>query len=110
MDSYIIDEQVLGDFVDALLKEKYPGEPVEAHAEIKEQAKKDLDHQVLKAILGGLTQEQGTELNRILKENSSDEEAFASFFEEQGINLEKVITDAMASFKEDFMKGAGNAN
>ena len=109
MESYIVDESVLGEFVDALLKEKYPNEPVEAHADLRKVAIAKLNHQILKAILGSLTPEQGAELNKLLDENGEDPEAFENFFKDRNLDLEKIITDAMVEFKNDFEKGGEDA-
>lgn len=104
MESYLVDEAVLGEIVDALLKEKYPNQPTESHADIKKSLVKKLDQQILKAVVGSLTPEQGSELNAILEKDSQDPVAFENFFKDHDIDLEKIVTDAMAAFKEDFMK------
>ena len=108
MESYLVDEAVLGEIVDALLKEKYPDQPVEDHASIKKDLIKKLDHQILKAVVSSLTPEQGKELDQLLEKDSSDPVAFENFFKERNIDLEKIVTDVMESFKNDFMKGDKN--
>lgn len=105
MESYLVDETVLGEIVDAFLKEKYPDQPVEAHGSIRKDAIKSLDHQILKAILGNLTKEQGAELGRLLDDKASDSATFAKFFEENNIDLQTAITDAMVNFKKEFLGG-----
>ena len=105
MESYLVDEAVLGKIADALLIEKYPNEPVESHADIKKNLVKKLDHQILKAVIGSLTPEQGNELNELLKKDDSNPDTFEDFFKDRDIDLEKAIADAIVSVKDDFMKG-----
>lgn len=109
MESYLVDEQVLGDIVDALIKEKYPDDPIENHQDIRRDAIKSLDHQIVKSIIGKLTKDEGAELNRLLNENTEDPSVFDEFFEKHNIDLQATITDAMVSFKNQFLKGDENA-
>lgn len=105
MESYLVDEAVLGEIVDAILKEKYPNQPAENHADIKKDLVKKLDQQILRAVVGSLTPEQGNELNQLLEKDNSDPEAFEGFFKDHDIDLEKVIANAITSFKDDLKKG-----
>ncbi|MBQ8984956.1 hypothetical protein IJ076_00125 [Candidatus Saccharibacteria bacterium] len=109
MESQLVDPAILGQFVDALISEKYPDQPETNFANLREKAIKALDFQILKSILGSLTKEQGAELNQLLDNPSSDETTFENFFKDYGINLEAVLKDTMVKFKDDFMKGAQNA-
>ena len=108
MESYLVDEAVLGQFADALIKEKYPNDPAEKHAELKQTLMKKADHEVLRTIIGNLTPEQGGELERLLDENDTDPAVFTKFFEKHGIDLEKILRNAMSKFKENFLKGDEN--
>lgn len=107
MESYLVDEKVLGEIVDAFIKEKYPDQPISNYDSIRKDAVKSLDHQILKAILGQLTKEQGAELNHILN-GPHDESTLEDFFNKYDINLETTITDAMVDFKNAFLKGGEN--
>lgn len=100
MNTYLVDEAVLSDFVDTLS----PG----ASADVKKAMVEKLDHQILKAILVCITPEQGGELNKLLEEKPDDPDAFEGFFKKHNIDLEKVVTDAMVEFKNDFEKGGEN--
>ena len=42
MEPYLIDEKVLSDIVDTLIKEKYPNEPIENYQAIKKEAVKSM--------------------------------------------------------------------
>lgn len=105
MDSYIVDEAVLGQFVDTLLEEKYPGQPTDTLADVRKDAIAALNHQILKATFGNLTPEQGKELNDLLDENSSDPVIFENFFNDHHIDLEGIIKDVVLKFKADFLGG-----
>ncbi len=104
MESYLVDETVLGEIVDAFLKEKYPDQPVSAHESIRKDAIKSLDHQILKAILGKLTKEQGSELGHLLDDEASTSDTFTKFFEKNDIDLQATIADAMVNFKNEFLR------
>ena len=109
MESYLLDPAVLGEFVDALIAEKYPGQPAENHTAIREESIKALDHQLLKTMLGTLTKEQGAKLNQLLDDRNSNEQTFADFFKNNGIDLEAALRDTMVKFREDFLKGETDA-
>ena len=109
MESYLVDEAVLGEFADALIKEAYPNDPVEKHADLRKDLMDTTDHQIIKAIIGSLTEEQGEELSKLLDENTSDPNGFDDFFEKYNINLEEVIKDAMVKVRDDFKKVGQNA-
>lgn len=109
MESYLVDEAVLGETADALIKGKYPGEPLEKYADLKKSLMGKLDHQIIKAIVGSLTEEQGEELNKLLSENTSDPDGFDDFFAKNNINLEEIIKNAVQNFKADFEKGGLDA-
>ena len=108
MESHLIDETLLGQLADVLIAQKYPGEPLEAHADIKNDVITALDNRISRYIIGSITKEQGAELNQLL-DSSADEAAFEDFFKKHGINLEEVIKNAMNDFKEDFLKGGEDA-
>lgn len=97
---YLIDPAVLGQIVDGIINEKYPGN--EVSAEFKERAMLALDNQILRDILANLTSEQGQELNALLDQEDSTSETFEKFFAEQNIDLEKILKATMEEFKSRF--------
>lgn len=108
MESYLVDKAVLGEFVDNLISAKYPDQPADKYANLREDAIKALDHQILRAIIGKLTKEQGAELNKLLDDPNATEATFTEFFEQRHINLEETIKDAMVNFRDNFLKGGQN--
>ncbi len=109
MNTYFVDEAVLSETAEALIKEKYPGEPLEKHAALKTDLMKKIDHQISKAFIGSLTQEQGEELAEIMDKNPESEEALDDFFQRHNIDLQTVFTNVMIDLKNDFLKGDKNA-
>lgn len=109
MESYLVDAAVLGETADNLIKEKYPGEPLEKYADLRKDLMGRLDHQIIKAIVGNLTEEQGEELTQLLSENTSDPNGFDDFFAKNNINLEEIIKNAVQNFRTDFVKGGSDA-
>lgn len=108
MESYLVDEAILGEFVDALIKEKYPNDPADAHTDIRGEAIKNLDFQILKAIITRLTKEQGAELAKLAEKDDTEPAAFEEFFNRCHIDIETVLKDTMANFKDEFLKGGVN--
>jgi len=96
MNKYLVDEAVLSEAADALLKEN----PAMSKADLMQK----IDHQITKAIVGSLTEEQGAELEKILDEGAT-EDAIDDFFAKYNINLEEVIKNAILEFKKDFDEG-----
>lgn len=97
MNTYLVDEAVLSEAADALIKEN----PAMQKADLMQK----LDHQITKAIVGSLTEEQGAELEKLLDENATDPTAFDDFFAKHNINLEEVIKKAVVDFKKAFDEG-----
>ncbi|MBQ3293233.1 hypothetical protein IJG93_02970 [Candidatus Saccharibacteria bacterium] len=105
---YLIEPEVLGQIVDALIDKKYPNKK-DIPAGLKNEAMQALDYQILRDILGSLTKEQGQELSALLDKDDSDEDALQKFFESQNIDLDKVVEKSMVDFKNRFLGGNQNA-
>lgn len=104
MNNYLVDESVLGQFADALIKEKFPDDTA-AHADLRNALMAKTDHQIIKSIISNLTEEQGAELSKLLDSDTTAPEDFDKFFEKYGVNLEEVIKTAMLEVKDEFEKG-----
>ena len=107
METYLVEPEILEQFADHLIGEKYPDHPISSHANIKKEIMKALDHQILKGILGSLTKEQGAELNRLL-DKTEDPAAFEAFFTRYNIDLEENIKNTMVNFRNNFLEGGQN--
>lgn len=109
MESYLIDPAVLEKIIDGFISEKYPDQPIEKFNNIKKEAMRALDHQVMRNVLGSLTKEQGEELEALLDKNDSDPDAFTEFFSSRSIDLQEILKNTMVKFKKDFLEGGKNA-
>ena len=96
MNKYLVDEAVLSKAADALIKEN----PTMSKTDLMQK----LDHQIIKTIVGSLTEEQGAELEKIL-DGDTTEEAIDDFFAKYNINLEEIIKNAVLDFKKEFDEG-----
>ena len=107
MESYLVDQEILEQFADHLLSEKYPDQPVSNHANTKKEIMRAFDHQVLKDILGNLTKEQGAELNYLL-DKTENPAAFEDFFTRHDIDLSAILKNTMVVFRNNFLGGNDN--
>lgn len=104
MESILNSREIMGQFVDALLAQKYPGQPADALQDERESAIKSLDDEVCYAIFGSLDTEQLAEINQIL-DTTPDESHITAFFDKVGINPEKQSSEAMQNFAKKFLGG-----
>ena len=105
MDNYLVDRETLGQFVDSLIKTKFPNQPASDFVNLREDAIRTLDERIANSIFGGLSDPQLIELNQLLDDESTDESAFANFFTKSGINVEQSITGVFSDFKREFLGG-----
>lgn len=108
MDNYLMDRETLGQFVDELIKTK--ALPVDDTAELealREREMKALDDRVINEVFGRLSDEQAAELNQLLDREEESTEAFEEFFQNAGIDVEKIIEQTMQDFATEFL-GGGN--
>ena len=108
MELYLVDEAVLIEFVDALLREKYSDSPIDNYDSVERKAVRTLDQQISEAILGSLNAEQVVELERLLDDSSAKPSMFQDFFNNNGIDLQKIIEDTMANFRSEFLREGNN--
>ena len=106
MDNYLLDRQTLGQFVDELIKRKaLPVDNAAELEELREREMKALDDKVFDAVFGRLNDEQAKELNQLLDNEEESQDVFADFFQNAGIDLEKIIEQTMQDFATDFLGG-----
>ena len=110
MNNYLIDREILGKFVDELIKNKaLPVATAEGLNDLREQTIQDLDDRIADAIFGKFTEEQYTKFNQLLDDDNSTEEDYENFFNETGLNIEQITSDTMQQFATEFLKGGENA-
>lgn len=105
MENNLIDRETLGQFVDALIARKYPGQPTESLGNIREEAMKSLDDEIGLAIFGSLNGEQLAEINSILDETPDDDARISEFFKDAGINVQEKIAETFQAFGAKFVGG-----
>ena len=106
MDSYLIDRETLGKFVDELIKNKaLPVSTAEELSAKREELIKSLDEKIGLAVLNSLTEEQGEEFDRLLDQDDGSAEPYQEFFQRAGLNIEKIITDAVKDFQAEVLGG-----
>lgn len=109
MDNYLIDKEMLSQFVDELIKKKpLPLDSVEEFNQFREQQIKALDDSVSFAIFNKLTDEQLQEVNQLLDNQETAPEVFQEFFSKCGVNLEETITEALQAFQNKFLEEGKN--
>lgn len=105
MENYLVDRETLAQAVDELMKQK----PLSANSaeelnDIREKAIRDLDDRIGMAVFGGLSKEQLIEFDRLL-DSEDREEVYQKFFNDAGVDLQKVISEAIVSFRDEFLGG-----
>lgn len=106
MNDYLIDQEVLSQFVDELIKKKaLPVNSPEELNNLRENSIKELDRRIGRAIFGRFTKEQNGEFNQILDKPGVTENDFQNFFEKHNFNIEKILTNTMEAFGKEFLGG-----
>ena len=105
MDDCFIERETLGELIDTLLAQKYPGTPAMELAEVRETNIKKLDDHIVKAVFGSLSEEKLNELSSMLDKNENNPMVFQAFFRNSGIDLEQVISDAAKEYSSAFLGG-----
>lgn len=106
MDNYLIDRETLGKFVDELIKQKaLPVNTPEELSTLREEVITKLDDKIGMAIFGSLTKAQYAELNSLLDDETATEATFDAFFHQNGINIDKIVTETIQAFGAEFLGG-----
>ena len=109
MEEYLIDRETLEKFIDELMKKRpLPVDNAEELGKYKEEQMKALDDYIAKSILGNLSESQATEFNQLLDNEQENSDTFQAFFQNNGIDLEKIITKAAESFATQYLEGGQN--
>ena len=108
MNNYLIDEEVLAEFADNLLKQKFPNQTAGENAPLREKITKELDDKITKELFGSLSEEQLAELNQILDNENASEIEFQSFFEGVNIDVEHIMMTTMTNYQKQFLTGGEN--
>ncbi len=103
MKNYLIEDSLLGGFVDQILNldefMKYGSE----RYGLRDWAMEVLDKNIGIAIFGRLTEDQRNEFLEMTK-NDSSEEDYRGFFAKTGLNLEEIMKDEMMDLKNQIIE------
>ena len=109
MNNYLIDREILGQFVDELIKQKAlpVNNPEELNA-LREEAIKNLDEAIGVAIFSKLTKEQYAEFDQLSNDPNTTEDSYDTFFKNAGLDISQIVTDTVKAFGAEFLKGDQN--
>ena len=102
MHEYLVDRETLGQFVDALLTQKYPGPPTEKYQRLREVSMRLLNQRIGEALFGKLSLGAHDEIDSLLDDPNTPPEAFHAFFEKYHLEPQKIIEQVFADFKQEF--------
>ena len=105
MDDYLLDRDALGRFVDELMKQKpLDVESPEELNRIREAKMAELDQRVGDAIFGSLSDEQLDQINKLM-DADVDSDAYQKFFEDNNVDISKIMEETFRSFGNEFLGG-----
>lgn len=106
MENTIIDQDLLGELVDRLIAEKYPGESVASHADLRESTIAHLDDYLTDAIFDALPENRLAVLNTmIINDELTSPEVLTNFYKDAGLDLPALIKKATDNFTQEFLGG-----
>ena len=106
MENTIIDQGLLGELVDKLIAEKYPGESPASNAELRESTIAHLDDYLTDAIFDALPEERLEALNTmIINDELTSPEILTDFYKQAGLDLPTIIKQATDNFTQEFLGG-----
>ena len=103
MKKYLVDYEELAKFVDTLISQKYPDEPVDRHKALREKSIEELDLAIGSAIFGSLAKPDLDRLNQLLDQESATEEDYDHFFEDLNLDLAKITERAAQKYAKQFL-------
>ncbi len=108
MENNYLQREALGKFVDSLIAQKYPGQPVENYKDFREKSIDILDKGIDQAIYGSLNREQLAEINSLFDRNEEDPAVFDAFFERAGVDPQQKTNEVLEAFKTKFLGGTND--
>ena len=105
MENYFTDYETLGKVADQLIAKKFPHQPPEDLASLREKTIEELDDQIGTAIVGSLSREQFDKFNALLDQTDTDPQAFQDFFSKSGVDPATIMTQTIQTFSKNFLGG-----
>ena len=101
-----MDRQALSEVVDQLMEKKtFPDKTPEELNVFREEKIKELDDKIVNAIFESLNNEQLAEIDQMFDNGEESPEAFTKFFENAGVDLEKVVGETTKAFSAELLGG-----
>ena len=109
MENNLVDREILAQYIDQLTSQKpLPATTAAEQTQQRERLMDALDQTIRLSFLNQLSPAQLDELNSLLdRADAGDEpgDAFDRFFENSGIDLEQVVSNAATHFREAYLGG-----
>ncbi|MBQ9180850.1 hypothetical protein IJ135_02020 [Candidatus Saccharibacteria bacterium] len=105
MDKTSAEYAKMAEYVDALIAKKYPGRPLEAYQDLREETIKSLDSYIDSAVVDSLNPTQLADFDQLLDREDADESVFQNFFAKSGIDFNECVQNAMVNFGREFLGG-----
>ncbi len=103
---YLVDESVLGQFIDELIKRKpLAVSSVEELVDFRKKSMRELNNRFIETLFNRLSDAQREELSQILSSDTGGAEPYQEFFVRNGINLEQLFTKATEQYAQEFLGG-----
>ena len=116
MHEYLIDRETLGQFVDSLIAQKYPGRPADDLtssetadlAKLRDDALNRLNARIGENLFGALSITAHDEIDSLLANPDTPPDEFRAFFEKYHIDVEEILKRTFADFQAEFMQEGGH--
>ena len=109
MEDYLLDRETLGQFVEKKKKKRpLPVDNAEEINNYREEQIRALDDSITNAIFGNMNESQIAGLSQLLNQEKENPDVFKNFFNEQNINIEQVVAEAVNSFSASYLAGGQN--
>lgn len=96
-------EGVLSSFLDQMIAAKGENLGKNERLSLREELKAQLDEKINEAVIAALPDDKLTELDGLMDKEASDDE-IEKFFDEVGINFDKVALQAALQFQKDYLR------
>lgn len=106
MENNYVQREMLGAFVDNLISQKYPDQPLENFKDFREKSINALGDEINKSFFEDLNREQLAEINALFDGGENNPAVFEAFFEKNGVDPQQKITAVLKSFEAGFLGGA----
>lgn len=105
MENNYVQRKMLGKFVDSLISQKYPDQPLENFKDFREKSIDTLSNDINNSLFEDLNRDQLAEINALFDNGENNPAVFEAFFEKNGVDPQQKATAILESFKANFLGG-----